>query len=181
MKRRIMVFVPLGILVVLVACFTFILLNPQPHQVIRLTGDIRTDRPMADFTLPELDKPDQQHGARDFLSPGTLTIINFFASWCQPCLLEHKELVVLSQNPKIRLIGIAWHDRANATRAFLDRQGNPFATVLEDNNGTASVSWGLSGVPETFLINDQGKLIGHVVGPVTPEIRAQQIMPMVPQ
>jgi cytochrome c-type biogenesis protein CcmH/NrfF len=94
-------------------------------------------------------------------------LVNFFASWCAPCLAEHPLFTRLKEREGATIVGIAWKDKPEATRAWLARLGDPFARVGFDQDGKLALDWGLSGVPETYLIDGQGIVRLHFRGPLT--------------
>jgi cytochrome c biogenesis protein CcmG, thiol:disulfide interchange protein DsbE len=96
-------------------------------------------------------------------------LVNFFASWCVPCVQENGALVALKA-AGVPITGVAYKDKPTATRAFLARLGDPFEVVLLDPDGTAGVEYGVSGVPETFAIDASGKVLAKHSGELTPEI-----------
>lgn len=98
--------------------------------------------------------------------PGTL--VNFFASWCAPCRLEHPVLLALKAQG-IRIVGVAYKDTAEHSRALLAQNGDPFAAVLVDPDGRAGIDFGVSGVPETFLVGPGGRITAKVALPLTPD------------
>jgi cytochrome c biogenesis protein CcmG/thiol:disulfide interchange protein DsbE len=96
-------------------------------------------------------------------------LINFFASWCVPCVQENAALVALKASG-VPITGVAYKDKPAATRAFLARLGNPFDVVLMDPDGAAGVEYGVSGVPETFAVDSSGRILAKHSGELTPEI-----------
>mgnify|MGYP006133970773 FL=1 len=97
-------------------------------------------------------------------------IVNIWASWCVPCRKEHPLLMELSQNRSIKLIGLNYRDNLNNARKFINEFGNPYSQILIDNDGTLGVEFGAYGVPETFLIDKNKKIIDKFVGPIDKEI-----------
>ena len=97
-------------------------------------------------------------------------IVNIWASWCVPCRKEHPLLMELSQNRSIKLIGLNYKDNLNNARKFIKEFGNPYSQILIDNDGTLGVEFGAYGVPETFLIDKNKKIIDKFVGPIDKEI-----------
>lgn len=105
------------------------------------------------------------------LSQGRATLVNVFASWCTPCKVEHPVLVGLSQadavkQGKVALVGMNYKDEAENARRFLGALGNPFSAVGADKGGRAAIEWGVYGVPETFLIGPDGRILDKHVGPL---------------
>jgi len=131
-------------------------------------------KPAPDFTLPALSGGGF---ARADLATGHATIVNFWASWCAPCRVEHPLLEALAARGDIRLYGVAWKNKPELARGFLDELGNPFARVDLDETGRMGIDWGVAGVPETFVVDGQGIIRAHYAGPLTPEIVSQIILP----
>ena len=92
-------------------------------------------------------------------------IINFFASWCLPCKVEHPNLMKLSKEFKI--YGIAKKDSDKEIKNWLEKAGNPFEAIGHDYDGSAGINWGVYGLPETFIVNNYGKIVYKHVGPIT--------------
>ncbi len=111
------------------------------------------------------------------LAPGRPAIVNFWASWCVPCVEEHPQLVALSKRTGVALYGINHKDQPAAARRFLDRYGNPFLAVGADANGRAAIEWGVYGMPETFIVDGQGRVAYKHVGPISPEVLETRILP----
>jgi len=157
---------PLVVLVALGALFGLYALNRNPQvQPQALVG-----KPMPELTLPSLDDGRPIRLA-DLAAEGPL-LVNFFASWCAPCEIEHPVLVGLKGQP-VRVIGIAYKDAPQNTQAFLTRLGDPFAQRLVDRDGRAGVEFGVTGVPETYLVGRDGVIVAKHTGPLTePEARA---------
>ncbi len=94
---------------------------------------------------------------------GSAYVVNFFASWCAPCVAEHAEFKKMAENG-VPVVGIAYKDSPEAVRRFLDKRGNPFAVIGYDSDGRGGIEWGLTGVPETFLVGRDGTILLHRVG-----------------
>jgi cytochrome c biogenesis protein CcmG/thiol:disulfide interchange protein DsbE len=100
---------------------------------------------------------------------GKVSVVNVWASWCVPCHDEAPLLTELAKDNRLQLIGINYKDAPDNAQRFLDRYGNPFASVGVDGNGRAAIEWGVYGVPETFIVGRDGKIDYKLVGPITPE------------
>ena len=109
--------------------------------------------------------------------PGSL--VNFFASWCAPCRTETDQLAALAKLPGVALYGLTQKDKPEATRAFLDEVGNPFARIARDEDGRASIEWGVYGVPETYVVDGRGIIRLKYVGPLSDAVLAEQLVPAI--
>ena len=97
-------------------------------------------------------------------------LLNIWASWCVPCRTEHPLLMQLSKNQSIKLIGLNYRDNFNNAKKFINDLGNPYSRILIDKDGTLGVEFGAYGVPETFLIDKNKKMIKKFVGPINQKI-----------
>jgi|TARA_B110000971_G_scaffold208539_1_gene233771 cytochrome c biogenesis protein CcmG/thiol:disulfide interchange protein DsbE len=132
---------------------------------------------ISNFQLPSIYSND--FISEESLKDNKFTLINFFASWCGPCRLEHQYLLNLSNNSKnIKILGINFKDkRANAT-SFLNELGNPYSSLAEDVDGKASILFGIYGIPESILVNDKLTIIKKIVGPIDKK-QYEQILELV--
>lgn len=108
---------------------------------------------------------------------GVVTLLNVWASWCVPCHDEAPLLMELSDDTRIRVVGINYKDQPDNARRFLGRYGNPFAAAGADQNGRAAIEWGVYGVPETFLVGRDGRIAYKLVGPITPDNLVRRLKP----
>tara|TARA_B110000008_G_C16905146_1_gene538430 strand:- start:317 stop:838 length:522 start_codon:yes stop_codon:yes gene_type:complete len=97
-------------------------------------------------------------------------ILNIWASWCLPCREEHPYLMEFKKNSSIKLIGLNYKDSPNSAKKFISEFGNPYLINIVDPNGTISIKLGAYGIPETFLINKERKIIKKVVGPLNKKL-----------
>tara|TARA_B100001029_G_C15041251_1_gene443786 strand:+ start:435 stop:953 length:519 start_codon:yes stop_codon:yes gene_type:complete len=94
------------------------------------------------------------------------SLINFWASWCAPCRKEHKYLIKLSKVKDMKIIGVNFKDESKNAKKFLNEMGNPFFISTEDPNGKLSINFGIYGIPETILVNDDMTILKKYVGPL---------------
>ena len=99
-----------------------------------------------------------------------IRLINFWASWCPPCRAEHPQLEKLSRSKNIELFGINYKDNEISALNFLNEYGNPFIKIGSDKSGRNAIEWGVYGVPETFVIDQNGNVLFRHAGPITKEI-----------
>ena len=153
--NRFLFVLPLLTLAILAGFFGWSLLSGRDPASI---GSVMVGR--AAPTLP-------QALGEGLIRSGKPVLVNFFASWCAPCLAEHPMFERLKSREGATIIGIAWKDKPEATNAWLARLGNPFTRLGFDQDGKIALDWGLSGVPETYLIDAQGIVRLHFRGPIT--------------
>jgi len=153
--NRFLFVLPLLTLAILAGFFGWSLLSGRDPASI---GSVMVGR--AAPTLP-------QALGEGLIKSGKPVLVNFFASWCAPCLAEHPMFERLKSREGATIIGIAWKDKPEATNAWLARLGNPFSRLGFDQDGKIALDWGLSGVPETYLIDAQGIVRLHFRGPIT--------------
>jgi cytochrome c biogenesis protein CcmG/thiol:disulfide interchange protein DsbE len=109
---------------------------------------------------------------------GEVSLINVWASWCTPCAEEQPELVAL-QKQGIPIFGIDYKDTTEKARRFLVRFGNPYRAIGADTSGLTGLDFGVSGVPETFVIGADGRVVYRYPGPLTPQIVQDAILPAI--
>ena len=109
---------------------------------------------------------------------GQVSLLNVWASWCAPCQAESGELIELGKRG-IPIYGINYKDTPDAARLFLTRFGNPFRAIGTDEKGRTAIDFGVYGVPETFVIDGQGKIVYRFAGALTPDVVTREIMPAI--
>ena len=176
-RRRALLLAPFGVAMLAGAGFLTVLSRMRegrfdPHDVpSTLIG-----KTVPPFSLPGLGEH-QGFGAADIGAQNRPLLVNFYASWCVPCVIEHPELMALAKQG-LAIWGIAYKDKPADASAFLTRRGNPFKRVAEDRPGRVAIDWGVYGVPESYLIDAQGQIRWRMAGPITPEIAASQLRPL---
>ena len=158
--RRLIALTPILAFAALVVVFGAYALHHNPQVIPRAT--VGSEAP--NDALPSLDgaPPAPLHTALR-----GVTLVNFFASWCVPCAAEAPTLGALKAEG-VRIVGVAWKDDPANTRTFLARYGNPYQTIFVDQQGVAGIDFGVTGVPETYLIDAQGRILDKQAQPLTP-------------
>ena len=117
------------------------------------------------FKIEYFDK-NEFYTKQDLLK-NNYTLINFWASWCGPCRIEHPILMKLSAENNLKILGINFKDKKELAAKFLNDLGNPYSFLLKDVEGKKSVSFGIYGIPESLLINNENIIIKKFVGPLS--------------
>ena len=172
--------------VVIGALFFIGLLGLMAYGVMR-SGDADRDvlpsaligKPAPDFTLPVLHNPDFQVSAADLR--GAPYLLNVWGSWCYACREEHAVLTAFAETKRMRVVGYNWKDGKEDALRWLEQFGNPFYVVLADPEGRYALDWGVAGAPETFVVDAEGIVRWKYTGPLTDEVVATQLMPLVEQ
>src|SRR5919199_2784257 len=171
--RRLLYLLPVALFIG-IAAYLGLGLTRDPHTL----PSAMIDQPAPEFSLPGLgDRPGL--GKNDLVGAGKgPTLVNFFASWCVPCRVEHPLLMRLSEEGKVRLEGIAYKDKTEDTARFLAQLGDPFKRIGVDADGRVGIDFGVYGVPETYVVDRDGKIRYRHVGPLTPEAYDTKIAPL---
>ena len=164
--------IPLVIFGVLLG-FLGVGLSLKPHEI----PSPLIDKPAPAFSLPTLDAPEQKLSTQDLR--GKVWILNVWASWCVACRIEHPLLVEFSKTGAVPIYGLNYKDKRDDAMGWLSKFGNPYTRSLSDTDGLVGIDFGVYGVPETFVIDKQGVIRLKQIGPVTPEVLRDEILPMV--
>jgi cytochrome c-type biogenesis protein CcmF len=159
---------------ILVGVFFWRLQQTAAGDTPNLIPSVLIDKPAPAFALKPL-YPGQPSFATTDLK-GRVTLVNFFASWCLPCRAEHPVLRLV-QGHGIALVGIAYKDKPDDAQGMLAELGNPYTRVAADADGRTGIDFGVSGVPETYLIDKNGVIRRKVAGPLTEDVLKNDILP----
>jgi cytochrome c biogenesis protein CcmG, thiol:disulfide interchange protein DsbE len=164
--------VPVGILAIVMGFFA-IGLTRDPHAL----PTMMVDRPMPEFELQPL--ADNIPNLTSDKLKGQVTLVNVFGSWCVSCVAEHPMLMNLSESGLATIHGVDWRDEASAGREWLDRYGNPYTTVGLDADSRLAINLGVTGAPETFVVDRDGRVRYKQVGPITQDIWDDTLEPLI--
>ena len=170
--RKSLYVLPLAAFLVLAGYFALALRpDRDPHEL----PSALIDKPAPAFVLPALGSGGEVSlaGLR-----GQVAVVNFFASWCVPCRIEHPVLMRLANQEKIAIIGIAYKDAPAAAKKLLDDTGDPYRRVGLDESGRTGIDFGVYGVPETYVIDATGRIRKRFVGPMSPEAVDRELLPL---
>jgi cytochrome c biogenesis protein CcmG, thiol:disulfide interchange protein DsbE len=165
------VWLPLGFLALVALLGVGLNLNPRevPSPLI--------GRPAPAFELPLLEAPERNFSHKEML--GKVWVLNVWASWCAPCLVEHPHITRLAQSRAAPVVGLNYKDAREDAIPWLKRNGNPYHTTVQDFAGRIGIDYGVYGVPETYVIDRKGVIRYKRIGPVTAEILKEKIEPLV--
>lgn len=175
--RRFTTLLPVLIFVVLAGFFGYRLLLIDKGDAPNMIPSVMIDKPVPAFDLPPLS--DAKPGLKVADLQGKVTLINFFASWCVPCRAEHPLLMELAKTGKVALVGINYKDKPEDATAWLNRLGDPYAALAADRDGRTGIDFGVYGVPESYLIDKNGRIRFKQTGPFTPEDITGKLLPLV--
>lgn len=163
---------PVGVFLVL-AVFLAIGLTRDPSVI----PTEMIDREMPQFELPELRQEAVTLSTEDLI--GETVLVNVFGSWCVACLQEHPTLMQLSRDNTVRIVGVNWRDERDDALAWLAKHGDPYADIVFDAESDLVIEMGVTGAPETFVLDPSGRIRYKQVGPITPEVWKGTIRPVI--
>lgn len=171
---RTIVLLPLLMFALIAGFFAWALLNRHDSSIL---PSALIDQPapatQLEPLLPELP------GLDVAALKGEVVLINIFASWCPPCQVEHPVFMKLAREQAVPIYGINYKDKPQDATAWLKRLGNPYRGIGVDPLGRAAIDWGSYGVPETFVLDRQGRIRHRFVGPVTEDAWRSTLQPIV--
>ncbi len=156
------------VLLLIFFSLSFIILYFSLDKVETYVPEKIMNKNIIEFSAHDLFS-DEEVDFNNLVIKDKLTIINIWSSWCQPCRKEHPFLMKLGDSKKINLIGLSYKDSNKNSKKFLYDYGNPFSKVLVDKNGLISIAIGAYGVPETYIISSDKKILKKYIGPLKKE------------
>jgi cytochrome c biogenesis protein CcmG/thiol:disulfide interchange protein DsbE len=169
---RLVYVLPLAALAVLTVVFLFGL-QKDPSIV----PSALIDKPAPEFALPPITGgPGKGLTSADL--EGRLSVVNVWASWCIPCRAEHPLVERLARSGLATVYGLNYKDEPQDALGWLAELGNPYAEVGADQDGRVGIDWGVYGVPETFIVDREGRIRHKTVGPITSNIVDGEILPI---
>lgn len=134
-------------------------------------------KPAPAFELPLLHQPDKTFSQKDML--GTVWVMNVWASWCPPCLVEHPVVSELARSGLVPVVGLNYKDARENALPWLKRNGDPFKVTIYDAAGRIAIDYGVYGVPETYVIDRKGIIRYKHIGPLTPQVTQKKLRPLI--
>lgn len=174
MSKKFKFSIPIVIVGVLVVALLWVTLRQTLSYQSSLVG-----QQIPDFSVTTFARSPYQLQVFDSDTiKGKVAVINFFASWCSMCRIEHPVLKHMAVKKGIKIYGIALRDRSDMLEAFLTQQGDPFEVIGMDKTGSMASQWGIVGVPETFVVDNQGIIRFHHRGALSFEMVENELIPI---
>lgn len=171
---RLTALVPLAVFIV-AGGFLAIGLTLNPREV----PSPLINKPVPEFVLPPVQGRTLGLSSADL--NGEVSLVNVFASWCVACRAEHPLLMELKQKGTVPIHGLNYKDKPDDAEKWLAELGDPYTRTGADINGRVGIDWGVYGVPETFVIDRQGRIAYKQIGPINPEVLEKTILPLIRQ
>ncbi len=177
---RLRYIIPAALFLVLGAGFVYALMTIQSgKRDPSAVPSALIGKPAPEFSLPAPNGFPQGLSTADL--KGKITILNVFASWCPPCYLEHPLLLDLAKEANeggFQLVGLNWKDKDEKLAAWFKEAGDPFSRIGADRSGRVGIDWGVYGVPETYILDRDAKIVYRHTGPLTKELIRDEIRPL---
>jgi cytochrome c biogenesis protein CcmG/thiol:disulfide interchange protein DsbE len=161
----------------------FLLLALAAYFAFGLSTDMRTiqtvliDKPLPSFNLPAFGQEGETLKSDDL--KGRVSLLNIFASWCITCRVEHPVLVKLKKEDRVAVYGLAWKDKPEELKSWLAELGNPYMRIGDDAKGRTAIDLGVTGAPETYVIDKRGRIRFKQIGPIDDYTWTKVIEPLV--
>ena len=151
-------------IIVLLFIFVLLVFYNSLYRESNYSTDYLVGNKLAKINLKSFDD-NKIYTAEDF-KKSRYTLINFWASWCAPCRIEHPYLMKLSKEKNLKILGVNFKDKKINASKFLNELGNPYYYMAKDTTGKQSVNFGVYGIPESILINNETIVLKKFVGPL---------------
>lgn len=173
MRKRLIFLLPLAAFLVL-AGYLALGLTRDPHVL----PSVLINQEVPSFDLAPIKGRDRGFRRDDLL--GQVSLVNVFGSWCVACRIEHPFLLRLKAEGKVPVHGIDWREEhPDAGPAWLARLGDPYTLIGDDPHSKAAIAFGVTGAPETFVVDKRGFIRYKQIGPITPEVWEKTLAPMI--
>jgi cytochrome c biogenesis protein CcmG, thiol:disulfide interchange protein DsbE len=157
--------------------------------VVLFAFGLNPSRDIHALPSPLIGKPAPEIALSDLLDPsravnnaalkGQVYVLNVWGTWCVACREEHEALLAISQQHVVPIIGLDWKDQRDRAQQWLQQLGNPYQAVAFDSDGRTGVNWGVYGAPETYLVDQQGRVIYKFISPMTQQVWEREFLPRI--
>lgn len=169
---RLTFLIPLAVFAGIVVAFA-IGLTLDPREV----PSVLIGKPVPEFDLPPVKGRALGLSSADLT--GEVSLVNVFASWCLECRVEHPVLMKLAASKLVPIHGLNYKDRPDDAADMLDDMGDPYVRTGADISGRVAIEWGVYGVPETFVVDREGRIALKHIGAMTPRLFEEKILPVI--
>jgi cytochrome c biogenesis protein CcmG/thiol:disulfide interchange protein DsbE len=167
---------PLAGFVLLLALLGFGVWWSSTHDLREVPSPL-IDKPAPEFSLPLLNDPARHFGSADLA--GKPYLLNVFGSWCIACRDEHPILMREGKRLGVPLVGLNYKDEPDDAKRWLTQFGDPYDVVIADYPGRVAIDFGVTGAPETFLVDGEGVIRYKYISPITPAVIATELLPRI--
>ncbi|MDH5488797.1 MAG: DsbE family thiol:disulfide interchange protein [Rhodospirillaceae bacterium] len=173
--RRLIYIIPLIVLLAVVGASIVQMKSGKPANEL---PSVLINTPIPDFTLAPIKGRDDGFSTADL--KGQVTLVNLFGSWCFACLTEHPFLMRIKEQNLIPIFGLDWREKdPDAGPAWLAKWGNPYTRIGDDPKSKGAIALGVTGAPESFIIDKKGIIRYKQIGPITPEVWDETLWPII--
>ncbi len=165
---------PFAAFVALVVLFAFGL---NPSRDIHALPSPLIGKPAPEFALTDVLDP--THTVSNAALKGQVYVLNVWATWCVACREEQEELLAISRQQVVPIIGLDYRDDHDKAKQWLEQLGNPYTAVPFDSDGRTAIDWGVYGAPETYLVDPHGRIIFKFISPMTEEVWEKEFLPRI--
>lgn len=170
--KKIILFAPIMVFAVLIGYFA-VGLTRDPAYI----PSMLIDRPAPAFDLPAIQGYTEGFSNDDL--HGRASLVNVFGSWCVSCAVEHPVLLQMEAEGVAPIYGLNWKDKPGAGAKWLIQRGDPYTLIGDDAAGRVAIDFGVTGAPETFVIDKNGRVRHKHIGPITPDDWRLVLKPMI--
>ncbi|MCW8916668.1 MAG: DsbE family thiol:disulfide interchange protein [Magnetovibrio sp.] len=176
--KRFMYVIPFLVLVIVGGFSVKQLYRVQSGETVDKLPSVLINREIPEFELAPIQGRDRGWGSKDLL--GQVTIVNIFGSWCVACQAEHPFLVKIQKEKLVPIYGIDWREKKpDAGPKWLARYGDPYTLVGDDPKSEAAIAFGVTGAPESFIVDKKGVIRYKQIGPINPTVWEETLWPLI--
>ena len=176
--KRLVYIIPLAVLMVVGVFSVMQLKRVSSGESVNVLPSVLINREVPEFDLAPIQGRERGWGTKDLI--GQVTLVNIFGSWCVACQVEHPFLVKIQEQNLVEIFGIDWREKDPAAGPrWLARYGDPYDRVGDDPNSKAAIAFGVSGAPESFIVDKQGVIRYKQIGPIDAQAWQETLWPLI--
>jgi len=176
--KRFLYVIPLMVLLVVGGFAILQLKQVSGGKSVNVLPSVLINREVPPFDLAPIQDYEKGFGSKDLL--GQVTIVNLFGSWCVACQAEHPFLMKIKEQGLAPIYGIDWREKKpDAGPKWLAKYGNPYTLIGNDPNSKAAIAFGVTGAPESFIVDQKGVIRYKQIGPITPDVWESTLWPLI--